>query len=210
MLAGVPVSQNQPQSSASVAPANSEQQQYHQNQSPEELQSQPQPQFTFPNYSFPTTFPFNSLPDHDLNLNMTQWFDYMRLLAVQSSSPGLYMPPITTPLWNPFSMIAMQNACAPLLTFPDLQKLSDLMIQRNYSNICGNNGAQYPNDLQAAEILAAIPSIIILVLVVVAVAVASSSNNSSSSSSSSNTINISSIIIVVVVVVVVVIVITIE
>ncbi|KAM3725152.1 Forkhead box protein [Dirofilaria immitis] len=135
MLAGVPVSQNQPQSSASVAPANSEQQQYHQNQSPEELQSQPQPQFTFPNYSFPTTFPFNSLPDHDLNLNMTQWFDYMRLLAVQSSSPGLYMPPITTPLWNPFSMIAMQNACAPLLTFPDLQKLSDLMIQRNYSNI---------------------------------------------------------------------------
>uniref|UniRef100_A0A8R1TSF5 Uncharacterized protein n=1 Tax=Onchocerca volvulus TaxID=6282 RepID=A0A8R1TSF5_ONCVO len=159
-LAGVLVSQSQPQSSASVAPTNAEQQQHHQNHSPEELQPQAQPQFTFPNYSFPTTFPPNNpFLDHDLNLNIGQWFNYMRLLAIQSNSARLHMPPATTPLWNPLSMTDPQNACTLLSIFPDSQQqLSDL-IQPNYDNINGNHGIQHPNDLQAAEILAAISSI---------------------------------------------------
>lgn len=153
MISGVPVSQSQPQSSDLVIPTNDEQQQHYQNL--QQLQSQGQSQFTFPNYSFPT-FSLNPFVGCDLNLNSGQWLDYMRLLAIQSSSAGLYMPSFTTSLWNPLSLIALQNACTSAPAFPDLQKqLSDLITQRNCDNICGSDGAQHPNDLEVAEILAA-------------------------------------------------------
>ncbi|CAG9531703.1 unnamed protein product [Cercopithifilaria johnstoni] len=140
MLLGVPVSQSQSQSSNLFAAANGEQQ-HHQNL--QELQ----PQFPFPNYSFPATFPANNpFLDRNLNLNIGQWFDYMRLLAIQSSSAGLCMPPFATPMWNPLSLIALKNACAAAPIFSNLQKeLTDLMTQRNNANVCGNNGAQCPN-----------------------------------------------------------------
>uniref|UniRef100_A0A1I7VID4 Forkhead box protein n=1 Tax=Loa loa TaxID=7209 RepID=A0A1I7VID4_LOALO len=155
-LAGVPVSQSQLQSSDLVIPANGGLQQH---QNLQELQPQAQPQFTLPNCSFPATFPPNPFLGRDLNLNIGQWFDYIRLLAMQSSSAGLCVPPppITTPLWNPLSMAALQNASVPAPTFPDLQKeLPDLTTQHNYDNVCSNNREHCPNDLEVAEILASI------------------------------------------------------
>uniref|UniRef100_A0A915PX05 Fork-head domain-containing protein n=1 Tax=Setaria digitata TaxID=48799 RepID=A0A915PX05_9BILA len=160
-FAEISVSQSHPQSSGSSAPTNVEQEQYQhqQNDAPRELQAQVQPQFTFPNYSFPAAFPLNPFLGRDLNLDINQWSDYMRFLAVQSNSAGPFIPSLTTSFWNPLSTVALQNACTPASVFPDFQKRHcDLMAQCSFDNICGNAGAHYPNGLQATEILAPILS----------------------------------------------------
>ncbi|VBB27953.1 unnamed protein product [Acanthocheilonema viteae] len=142
-LMGVPVSQNQSQSSNLFAPAN---EQRHQN--PHESQPRTHSQFTFPNYSNLATLSTNPFLGPNLNLSIGQWFDYMRLLAVHFSPAGLYMSPVTTPLWNPLSMITLQNAYPMAPIFSNLQKvISDLMTQRDNDSIFENNEAQHPNYL---------------------------------------------------------------
>lgn len=149
-LEGVPVQQSQSQSLNLFAPLLNEQQ----HQKFHGLQPQTQPQFALPNYSL--TFPTNLL-DHNLNLNIGQWFNYMRLLAVQPSSTGLYIPPVIAPLWNPQSVITPQGPCAQASIFSYLEKdHSNLMTQHNSDNTCANNGAQYSNHLEMAKILASI------------------------------------------------------
>ncbi|VIO87871.1 myocyte nuclear factor-beta [Brugia malayi] len=148
VLAGFSVAQSQPQPSDPVAPTNGKQQQY---QNVQEAQSR----FIFPNYSFPTTFPLNSVLTHNLNLNTNQWLNYyMRLLAIQSSPIGPSTSS-TTSLWNPLSTPTLQNAApAPV---PNVQKEPcDLTTQRNGGGGSGDSRERHPNDLEVAEILASI------------------------------------------------------
>ncbi|EJW80306.1 hypothetical protein WUBG_08784 [Wuchereria bancrofti] len=154
MLAGFSVTQSQPQPSDPVTPTNGGQQQYHQNV--QDLQSQAQSRFTFPNYSFPTTFPLNSVLTHGLNLNTNHWLNYyMRLLAIQSNPVGPSTSSSTTSLWNPLSTPTLQNA-APV-PMPNVQKEPcDLTTQHNGGGGSGNSGERHPNDLEVAEILASI------------------------------------------------------